>query len=89
MDKLMSWRYGLQAGLADADQKGVATDALVLWVLKRIKNVEKCAKLVLKKKHHINIAGNYKDKTKSAVDALMAKRKRDRDFEEFLKRSAF
>lgn len=89
MEKLISWRYGLQAGLADASKKGLTTEKMELWVYKRCKDIEKCARWILKRKHPINTAGDYKDKTKSAVKALEAKRRRDKEFEQFLLRSNF
>lgn len=89
MAKLMEWRYGLQAGLADAAKKGMTNEKIDLWVMKRCKDLEKAARWILKKKHHIQTAGTYKDKTQAAVSALEAKRKRDREFEQFLARSNF
>lgn len=89
IDKLMSWRYGLQAGLADAAKKGLSNEKIDIWVIKRCRDLEKAAKWILKQKHPIQTAGTYKDKTQAAVNALAQKRKRDKEFEQFLMRSNF
>ncbi len=91
IDKLMMYRYGLQAGLADAVKKGLGDEELCKWVLKRIKNVEMCAQHVVRKRNP-----NQLDDTKCKKDpngyvrnALEAKRKRDREFQMFLARSNY
>jgi len=93
IEKLMSWRYGLQSGLSDAASKGVTTPEIDLWVIKRCRDLEKCAKFILRKKHPM--PGDVISKTHKgqrfdfAMDAKEAKKKRDRDFEQFLRKSNF
>lgn len=91
VEKLVSYRYGLQAGLADASTKGLTNEKIDIWVLKRIRNVEKAMKVILRqlyKNPHDDVHCK-KDPNGYIQGALLAKRKRDRAFEEFLKQSAF
>lgn len=91
VDKLVSYRYGLQAGLSDAVAKGMSSEKLEIWVIKRIRNVEKAMKVILRRlyKNPHDDVHCKKDPNGYIQGALLAKRKRDRAFEEFLKKSAF
>jgi hypothetical protein len=94
INRLMSIRYGLQAGMSDAAKMGMNSDKLVFWVLKRIRNIETCAKEIIKKKHpmpgDVVISKTHKGKRKDyAMDAVTAKRTRDRELQVFLQRSSF
>ena len=90
VEKLMAWRYGLQAGLAEAVNRGIRSDELDLWVLKRIKNVEQAIKYVVRKRNP-NICD--KDPRANPYDyikkAKEAKRRRDKELEQFLLKSNF
>ncbi len=91
VEKLVSYRYGLQAGLADAASKGLTNEKLEVWVIKRIRNVEKAMQFILRKmyKNPIDDVHCKKDPEGYIQKAKLAKKKRDRAFEEFLKQSAF
>jgi hypothetical protein len=93
IDKLIAYRYGLQAGLADANSKGMGNDKLNIWVINRIRNIEKCARLIIRK-YNSNpldiVSKTHKGKRFDyAMTALESKRKRDRAFENFLMKSNF
>lgn len=95
INKLMSYRYGLQAGLADAASKGVSTPEMDIWVMKLIRNIEQCAKWIFRNKHpmpgdKVVIPKYAKGRRIDYVqDVLEAKKKRDREFQDFLMRSNF
>ena len=93
IEKLMAWRYGMQAGCADAVNKGVLTDPLALWVMKRINNLERAARVILKRKHPSPLDAVSKTHKGRRIDyiakAKLAKKKRDREFEQFLMRSNY
>lgn len=88
-EKFIAWRYGLQAGLADAASKGLNTDALDLWVMKRCKDLERCMRVLLKRKHKNPLDNPLHDKSKYIAKALEAKRLRDREYYNFLMKSSF
>ncbi len=91
---LIKWRYGLQAGLADAVSKGLSSENLEIWVFKRIRNTEQCMKYILKQMYpmpgDIVLPKYAKGKRKDyLMDGKQAKKNRDRQFEVFLKNSNF
>jgi predicted transcriptional regulator len=90
-EKLLAWRYGLQAGLADANASGkITTEKIDAWVLGRIREVEKAMKYIARKRHPSPLDGGRLAKSVDDVNkAREAKRKRDREFERFLNRSNF
>ncbi len=91
-EKLISWRYGLQAGLADAESHGMNSDQLSLWVIKRCRDVEKCMKFIIRKESPNpldNPSGKIVDRLGYVAKAVEAKKKRDREFETFLMKSNF
>jgi hypothetical protein len=60
-----------------------------LWVMKRCKDLERCMRVILKNKHK-NPHDNPKlDPLGYVRKAKEAKKKRDREFEDFLMRSSF
>lgn len=83
----------MQAGLSAANDRGVSSDVINLWVLKRIRNLETAMKLILRKKHPNPLDTPSKTNKGNRMDYvhkfLEAKRKRDREFHDFLVRSAF
>jgi len=91
IDKLMGYRYGLQAGLTDAISKGVRDKNLDLWVIKRCRDCEKIAKLIFRKKYPnpLDDTEVKKDRLEYIHQAKMAKRKRDKELEMFFMRSNF
>lgn len=89
IEKLMAWRYGLQAGLAEAVARGIKDDKLDLWVIKRCRDIEKCARFILKKRHPEPKLDPKKEPAKYVQQARELKKKRDREFEAFLMKSNF
>lgn len=90
VEKLVSWRYGLQSGLADANAKGVITSQKVdLWVIKRCKDLEKAMRMILKKKYPSPMDNPKYDRLSYAHKVIDVKRRRDREFEDFLRKSGF
>lgn len=89
VDKFIGWRYGLQAGLADLASKGLNTDQIDLWVFKRIKDVERCLRVLLKRKYKNPLDNPLHDRSAYVNKALEMKRKRDREYEAFLMKSNF
>lgn len=91
VEKLVSYRYGLQAGLSDVVAKGLSSEKLEIWVIKRIRNVEKAMRVILKNvyKNPVDDVHCKKDPNGYIQKAILAKKKRDAAFEEFLKQSAF
>lgn len=94
VEKLSAWRYGLQAGLADINSKGLGSEKLDLWVIKRIRNLERCMRWILRQKYpmpgDIVIPKYAKGKRMDyMMDAKKAKQLRDREFEMFLRKSNF
>lgn len=94
VEKLKAWRYGLQAGLADAGAKGLSTPQIDIWVLKRIRNLEKCMQIILRRKYKnpldkVNKFNARKDPQAYLAKVKMAKKMRDAEFANFLKDSSF
>ena len=89
IDKLIGYRYGLQAGLTDAIAKGMKNDKLDLWVIRRCADIEKCARFILKKKYKNPMLDPKKDPTGYVKKAIQAKKIRDKAFEIFLQKSSF
>lgn len=89
VNKFVSWRYGMQAGLADAASKGMSTVKLDIWVMKRCKDLEKCMRVILKRKYKNPLDNPLADKSKYVATALALKRARDREYESFLQKSSF
>lgn len=93
INKLIAYRYGMQAGLADAASKGLGNDRLNIWVIKRMRDIEKCAKFIIRKRESNPldvVSKTHKGKRLDyAMSAIEAKRRRDRAFEDFLMRSNF
>jgi hypothetical protein len=89
VDKLVAWRYGMQAGLSDAVHMGLSSEKLDIWVIKRCRNLEKCMRFILKHQYPnpMDRPGNHPlAYIKKAKDA---KKKRDRNYEDFLLKSSF
>lgn len=95
INRLMSIRYGLQAGLSDATKKGFVDDKFTFWVLKRIKNIERVAKEIIKNRNpmpgdKVELSKTHKGKRIDFVqDAKLAKKLRDKELENFMKESSF
>ena len=89
INKLIAWRYGLQAGLSDAVAKGFKNEKMEHWVIKRCANLEKCMRFILKKKYKHFPGDPKKDPTGYVKRSIAAKRVRDTEFERFLQESAF
>jgi hypothetical protein len=89
IEKLMGWRYGLQSGLADAVAKGISDEKMELWVIQRLRDIEQCAKFLVRKRNPKPVLDPKNNPEKHVQQALAAKRKRDREFEDFLMKSNF
>lgn len=89
VEKLISWRYGMQAGLTDAAAKGLTNTSIDLWVMKRCKDLEKCMRYILKQQYKNTMPDPKKDPAGYVAKAKEAKRLRDRAFEQFLMKSNF
>lgn len=90
VNKLMAWRYGLQAGLADANSRGkITTQQMDVWILCRIKEVEKTMKEIIKRKWKSIADKHMKTDVENFTRIREDKRKRDREFESFLMKSNF
>jgi hypothetical protein len=86
---LMKWRYGLQAGLADANANGrITTEKMDQWVIARIKDIENAVRYIVKERHP-NPADYLNPDPAIAKKAVEAKRKRDREYQLFLMKSNF
>lgn len=90
VNKLIAWRYGLQAGLADANARGkITTQKMDIWVLSRIKEVEKTMKEIIKRNWKSLADKHIKSDVENFTKIREDKRKRDREFETFLMKSNF
>lgn len=89
INKLIAWRYGLQAGLADAVSKGFSNETLDIWVIKRCRDIEKCVKTIVSKRHPKPKIDMKKDPAEYRKRVAEAKRQRDRELEQFFQRSNF
>jgi len=90
VNKLLAWRYGLQAGLADANARGkITTQQIDVWVLCRIKEVEKTMKEIIKRKWKSIADKHLKADAENFMKIREDKRKRDKEFETFLMKSNF
>lgn len=89
VNKLIAWRYGLQAGLADAASKGFNSDALDIWVIKRCRDIEKCVKVIISKRHPKPKIDAKKDPAEYKAKITLAKKQRDRELEHFFQESNF
>lgn len=89
-EKLMKWRYGLQAGLANLNKRGNHSDPKVdIWVLHRCRDVEQAMKVVLKKNYPNPFDDPKADPMKYSANFRDVKRKRDQAFERFLQKSNY
>lgn len=91
--KLIAWRYGLQAGMADENAHGRQTShAIDQWFVGRQKDIENAMKHILRARIP-NPLDNPENLKKVGDDvfakAQAAKRKRDKEFHEFLMKSNF
>jgi len=89
VEKLIAWRYGMQSGLASAVSKGMSSEALELWVIRRCRDIEQCAKFLIKKRNPVPKLDPKKEPAKHIQQAKEIKRKRDRDIENFFLKSNF
>ncbi len=89
IEKCVAWRYGLQSGLSDAVGKGIKNEKLDLWVIKRCRDLEKCARFILKKKYPDPVLNLKTDPKEYIAKVKKTKQMRDRDLENYLRRSSF
>jgi len=92
INKLIAYRYGFQAGLSDAAKKGITTPEIDLWVMKRVRDIEKVAQKVVRLRTP-NPADDplyaKKDPLGYVHKAKIAKKQRDRELERFFQESSF
>jgi hypothetical protein len=89
VNKLIAWRYGLQAGLADAVSKGFKNDKLDLWVMKRCRDIEQCVKFIIKKRNPDPKIDLKKDDGSYIKKVKAAKMLRNKELEKFFMESNF
>jgi len=92
INKLIAYRYGFQAGLADAAKKNLSTPEIDLWVMKRVRDIEKIAQKVVR----LRTPNPCDDPLYAKKDPLgyvhkakFAKQQRDRELERFFQESSF
>lgn len=88
-NKLVGWRYGMQAGLAKANDRNVSSDKINIWTVQRIRDIEKAMKVILRKRHPMAMDNSKADPLLKIHKHREAKRKRDAEFEAFLHKSSF
>jgi hypothetical protein len=94
VEKLKGYRYGLQAGLAQANDRNVASETLNIWTIKRIRDVERAMKVILRYKYpnpldNPTLGGPSGDILDFIHKVKLAKRMRDQEFGKFLSESSF
>ena len=79
--------YGIQAGMADAQKKGMGSDKINMFFIRLQRSIEVTAKKIyrLKYPNPLDAPGNIGKYSSH----LGAKRKRDHEFELFLRESSF
>lgn len=84
INELVKVRYGLQVGMDDLAKKGLNTPAISEMFVRWTRSIEKTARNIIKKKHKFSsvIAKDY-------AKAHQAKRRLEREFEDFLRKSSF
>lgn len=85
MDRLATLRYQLQAGMDDLAKKKLNTDEMCKWFIRLQNSVENTAKKILRKKYP-NPCDNPLTIDLASLDA---KRKRDHEFELWLKKTGY
>lgn len=87
---LVKWRYGLQAGLHEANRSGkITSEKIDIWVIARLKDLENAMKYILKERYPNPMDDPRNVGTEFAAKATAAKRIRDREFQKFLMESNF
>lgn len=89
VEKLVSWRYGMQVGLAEANDRNISSDKINVWVIKRCRDLEKAMKVILRKKYPSPMDNPKHDPLLYIHKVKLTKRNRDLEFEAFLKKSSF
>jgi len=87
VEQLKKLRYGLQAGMDDLAKKKLNSNKIVNWYLRLIRSVENTMKSILRKKYPSPLDNPLQ--IKRNLEYIGNKRKRDNDFERFLKDTAF
>lgn len=88
INKLVQVRYGIQAGMDDLAKKKLNSEDIINWWLRLNKSIEDTAKKIIRIK---NPSPNDDAITAltAPLGALEAKRKRDKELAEFLRRSSY
>ena len=87
VEALKKTLYGIQVGMDDVVKKNLANESLVNFFLRLQRSIEKTAKEIFRAKYpnpcdHPKLAKEY-------ASFIEAKRKRDEEFEGFLRKSSF
>lgn len=88
INELARMRYGIQAGMDKLARQKLNTEQLSVFFVRLNRSIEQTAKNILKRKHPMpgDQAGHKMAQVQKWKDA---KSIRDREFQDFLKRSAF
>lgn len=87
INSLVKVRYQIQAGMDDLVKQKLDDEKIVTFFLRLNKSLEDTAKLIIKARNPLpNDSALSIDKTQKSLDA---KRKRDEELREFLRRSAY
>lgn len=90
VNKLVSYRYGLQAGLSNCNKWGkISSIELDVWVIRRIRDIERVMRLILKKKYPSPLDDPKHDPLGYIAKVKAVKRARDREFDDFLRKSSY
>jgi hypothetical protein len=81
--------YGVQAGMADLANQGPVDPKLTNWFLRIQRSLENTAKAVFRAKYPNPLDDPMAAKTGNWISWKEAKKKRDGEFEQFLRESRF
>jgi hypothetical protein len=87
VEELRKTMYGLQAGMSDAQKKGLSSDKLSLFFVRLQTSIEKTVKKIYKKKYPNPL--DDPNNAKKFNSYIETKRKRDQELEKFLRSASF
>ena len=87
--KLTAWRYGMQLGLAEANNRNISSETINIWAIQRIRDLEKAMKVICRKKYPNPFDDPKVDPLGYIHKVKLVKRQRDREFEDFLRKSSY
>lgn len=92
INKLAKVRYQICAGMDDLAKQNKNTEKINIFFIRLNRSIELTAKKIIRKKFplpHDNTVSLKKDLLINKTDALEAKRKRDRELQQFFIKSAY